>query len=138
MTERGAGYIQITWRDTHLEFLNAMGDSFNGDNTADYIAQNYPIEAFVWYWTNADKTSMHSLNVYVEQYGASKEIFLITQYFVNGYKTGIDTSLAAIRNGASYSIDTKKNTLTVGNNTFNLPIGWDDRENYWRKVEKQL
>ncbi len=136
--ERGAGYIQITWRKTHLEFLNAIGDSYNGNDTAEYIAKNYPIEASVWYWTNVDKTSEHSLNAYVEQYGASKEIFLITQYFVNGYITGINASLASIRNGSVYSIDIANNKLTVGNNSFRLPNGWADRENYWGKAEKQL
>lgn len=45
------------------------------------------------------------LNNYVMNYGASKEIFLITQYFINGYKSGIDSDLRLIREGADYNID---------------------------------
>lgn len=45
------------------------------------------------------------LKKYVMDHGASKEVFLITQYFINGYISGIDNDLRLIREGADHNID---------------------------------
>lgn len=134
--ERGAGYIQITWRETHLKFLNAINDSFNGKNTATYIAENYPIEASVWYWTSFEKTGEGNLNAYVEKNGANDEVFLITQYFVNGFRSGIDEYLVKIKEGVTYEISNNK--LKIEGKEFTLPVGWERRQDYWEKVKKLL
>ncbi len=134
--ERGAGYIQITWRETHLKFLNAINDSFNGEDTATYIAENYPIEASVWYWTSFEKTGEGNLNAYVEENGANDEVFLITQYFVNGFRSGIGEYLVKIKNGAAYEVSDGK--LKIDGKEFALPAGWERRQDYWEKVKKLL
>ena len=59
--DRGAGYIQVTGRQAHLDFLATMGDSFKGEDTATYIAKNYPIEASAWYWATANKSGEGNL-----------------------------------------------------------------------------
>lgn len=52
----------------------------------------------VWATTNVVKTGMGSLNDYVNVNGNSEAIFLITQYYVNGF-TATDKDLATIRLG---------------------------------------
>jgi RHS repeat-associated protein len=146
-TERGAGYIQITWRATHLKFLKTMNDSFSGVDTATYIANNYALEAAAWYWSNEPKTSAGNLNAYVEKNGDGSNIFLITQYFVNAFPTqngnpipGFDADLASMRKGGSYKIKKDKNgksvSLSVNGNTYDLPNGWDDRLDAYNKAIK--
>jgi hypothetical protein len=104
--DRGAGYIQITHRETHLAFLKSMGDDFSGADTATYISENYALESALWFWSSekAKSTSVGSLNDYVETYGSGKGVFLITQYYVNGWPSGnnTNTNLAYIRNGGSF------------------------------------
>jgi len=136
--ERGAGYIQLTGRELQLEFLKAMGDSFNELNTAEHIGNNYPIEASVYYWGVVAKTGEGNLNAYVEKHGASEGIFLITQYFANSFVTGINPALEHIRNGGSYIIDIKQNQLIVEGQTFVLPNGWADRADIWEEVYEQM
>ena len=74
------------------------------------------------------------LNDYVMQHGTSEEIFLITQYFVNGYIKGsrdFDDDLRSIRQGGQYEIDLDKNELRVNGHRYRLPNNYEDRrENY--------
>lgn len=136
--ERGAGDIQLTGRKVQLEFLNAMEDDFSELNTADYIGNNYPIEASVYFWGVVEKTGEKSLNAYVAKYGASEGIFLITQYFTNSFVEGINPALESIRKGGAYTIDIEKKQLIVNGQSFALPNGWDDRVKAWRKVYEQM
>gem|GEM_PF-1591061 len=107
-SERGAGYIQSTWRTTHLSFLKSVNDSFAGEDTATYISQKYPWEAAMWFWTSleAKSTSAGSLNDYVAKYGDSEGVYLLIQYWVNGWPDGLTQEDAVrIRNGtANWSI----------------------------------
>ena len=136
---RGAGYIQITGKDTHKEFLKSIPeDSYSGKDTATYIANNYALEASAWYWSNMKKTGEGNLNAYVSKNGGSLEIFLITQYFVNGTPSKIDSDLGSIRKGDSYTINTDRKgnsvSLSVNGNTYRLPDGWDRRVDAYNKA----
>jgi RHS repeat-associated protein len=141
-TERGAGYIQITWRDTHLEFLKSIGDNFTGANTAKYISENYPMEAAAWFWSNAAKTGEGNLNTYVKKNGGSLGIFLITQYFVNALVTDENGNvpkafmddLTFIRQGGAFKIT--NNSLIVNGNTWKLPTNLDSRKHAYDKAVK--
>jgi hypothetical protein len=137
--ERGAGYIQITWEDTHRQFLKTVNDSFDGKDTATYISEKYPWEAAGWFWSTKEAKSAGntSLNKYVDKYGSSKGVFLITQYLVNGWPEGLTNEAAInIRDGkVSWKIEDGK--LNVNNQPIcNAPNGWTDREkNYNDAVE---
>lgn len=50
-----------------------------------------------------EKTGVGSLNDYASTYGNTEGIFLITQYFVNGFTANSD-DLEIIRNGGEYEI----------------------------------
>ena len=136
--ERGAGYIQLTGQKVQQEFLNAIGKNCSDRNTAEYIGNNYPIEASVYYWGVVAKTGEGNLNAYVEKHGASEGIFLITQYFTNSFVKGINPALESIRNGGEYSIDVEKKQLIVGGQSFVLPNGWQTRAEIWEKVYDQM
>ena len=139
---RGAGYIQITWSDTHLEFLKTMKDDFSGKNTAKHISDNYPMEAAAWFWSNEEKTGDGNLNAYVKKNGGSLGIFLITQYFVNGLVTdkkgnvpkAFMDDLTCIRQGGAYKITS--NSLIINGNTWRLPTNWDSRKDAYDKAIK--
>ncbi|OPZ89759.1 MAG: tRNA nuclease WapA precursor [Firmicutes bacterium ADurb.Bin419] len=139
---RGAGYIQITWRDTHLKFLKSMGDNFSGADTAQYIADHYPMEAAAWFWSNEAKTGEGNLNAYVNKNGSNLGIFLITQYFVNGLVTDKNgnvpaafmSDLAAIRQGGTFNIN--GTSLSVNGNTWRLPVNWSSRKDAYDKAIK--
>ncbi len=139
--ERGAGYIQLTGEGIQRDFLTRMGDSYNGDIPAEYIAPNYPIEAAVYYWTEVNKTGAGNLNAYVEQYAKDDNmdgIFLISQYFVNGYVDGIDEALSKIRKGEKFKINSITHKLEVNGKSYQLPNGWYDRELNWGKAYNEL
>lgn len=136
--ERGAGYIQLTGREEQERFLADMGDSFAEKDKATYIGNNYPIEAAVWYWTNVGKTGEGNLNAYVEKNGASEGMFLVTQYFVNGYVDGIDDTLRSIKEGGSYTTNLNQNKLSANGKEFPLPNGWEERSSKWQDVEEQM
>ena len=139
--ERGAGYIQLTGEGIQRAFLIKMGASYNGDIPAEYIAENYPIEAAVYYWTEVNKTGAGNLNAYVEQYAKDDNmdgIFLITQYFVNGYVDGIDEALSKIRKGEKFKINSNTHKLEVNGKSYQLPNGWYDRELNWGKAYNEL
>ena len=129
---RGAGYIQITHKETHLAFLKTMNDSFSGEDTASYIAKNYAMEASAWYWSKMQKTGEGNLNAYVTKNGGSLGVFLITQYYVNGVPNGINNDLASIRKGDSFTIN--ENSLSVNGHTYRLPNGWNKREDARNKA----
>ena len=107
--DRGVGYIQLTGKQTQENFLKAIGrdcDMVNFEmDKVHYIAKYYSLEAAAWFWatTNVVKTGMGSLNDYVNANGNSEAIFLITQYYVNGF-TATDKDLATIRLGGEYKI----------------------------------
>ncbi len=136
--ERGAGYIQLTGETVQRAFLERMEDPYNGDRPAEYIGMKYPIEAAVYYWSEVDKTSKGNLNAYIEEYGATEGTFLITQYFTNGYKEGIDESLRNIRDGKSFPTKIETGKLTVDGKRFDHPNGWKEREEIWEKVNEEL
>lgn len=137
--QRGAGFIQLTGRAAHLNFLKSMGDSFSGQDTATYIAKNYPMEASAWFWSNAAKTGMGNLNAYVEEYGAGENVFLATQYFVNGFPSAqkyptFGNDLGAIRAGADFKIEGNK--LYVNGKTYPVFINWQERKaNYQKAID---
>lgn len=131
VTERGAGYIQITWSDTHLKFLATIPDSFSGEDTASYIAQNYPWEASAWFWTSPDAktigtTNKLPINEYVEKYGDSKGVYLMTQYAVNSWSDSPSNEiLSDIRDGKiEWSVKDGR-VWTNGKDVGSAPKGWD-------------
>ena len=143
---RGAGYIQVTGSDQAL-FLNHMGVKAPNSNTAEFIAENYAWESAAWEWAVHEKGGGVVLNTYVNTHGTGANIFLITQYFINGYLKKedyplFDSDLASIRGGTSYTYDTKKiwthkngrvytGTLYVNGRNYRLPIGFEKRmKNY--------
>jgi len=146
--ERGAGYIQLTWRNTHLRFLQSVNDNFNGNNTAEYIANNYVWEAAVWFWAVGPygsnlrpsvRPNPNNLNNFAITHGDSLRIFILTQYAVNGWgnvdnrQPPSDEATLAILNGAGIRIE--NNSLNVdGFGSFRLPIGWADRYNNYNNA----
>ena len=130
--ERGAGYIQITWRNTHLEFLKSVEDSTTVSNTAKYIAETYPWEAAGWFWSVSKMTGKDNLNNYVVAYGDSINVFLITQYFVNGWAKGLNNDIAASIRAGNEQWEIKNNQLFVNDKSIcTAPNGWVSRnENY--------
>lgn len=130
ITERGAGYIQITWKNMHLKFLQSVKDDFKGIDTATYIAKNYPWEAAGWFWSNSEakNTPAGSLNDYVIKYGDSKGVFLITQYYINGWPNEFNKVVSNIRDG-NVAWEIKNGKLYVENKEIcRAPNGWEDRE----------
>jgi hypothetical protein len=138
-TERGAGYIQITWRETHLEFLESVNDNFTGEDTAAYIAKNYPWEAAGWFWSSVAKTGQGSLNNYVVKYGESKGVYLITQYLVNGWPNALSNDTAILIRDGKVKWSISDGTLYVdGKNTSRAPYGWTDRETNYNDAMKSF
>ena len=128
---RGAGYIQLTEK-SQSNFYKYLGEAAPENRTKD-IAENYAWEASIWFWVAEEKGDDVYLNNYVIKHGTSEEVFLITQYFVNGYLTepNFNDDLASIRGGENYEIDLIKETLTVKGRTYRLPVNYADRlKNY--------
>lgn len=134
--ERGAGYMQITKQPLQEQFLKYMDDPFDGKDKATYIGDNYPIESAVWYWTKLEMTKEGNLNAYVEKNKASEKIFLIAQYFVNGYPRGHDDTLGKIRDGEAYTIDNGE--LYSNGDHFSAPNSWGERSRIWQHVEEYM
>jgi len=129
--DRGAGYIQLTHRSTHLSFLNSVSDSFTGEKTAEYIANNYPWEAAGWFWSSTTAKAVSaeklSLNDYVVKWGDSKGVYLITQYYVNGgWPSELKQADAEkIRSGTiSWSVNSSNKLIVNGKDVGNAPTGW--------------
>ena len=146
--ERGAGYIQITHRNTHLAFLASIGDSFIGENTAEYIAQNYPWEAAAWFWTSTRFANIRpslrlwpdiTLDMFTRELGDSLSIFLLTQYAVNGWGNvtwgderyrGLapsDYAAKAILEGTNWHVDDGRLRIVDVEEDPRMPVGWADR-----------
>jgi len=138
-TERGAGYIQLTWRTTHLQFLATIPDTFSGVDTATHIAQNYPWEAAAWFWTSKNAKTIGtnpslSLNEYVETYGDSMGVYLLTQYAVNGWVgSPSNTILSDIRDGRIAWNVTNGRVLGNGTDAGRAPNGWNDVSNSYNR-----
>ena len=79
---KGAGYIQITG-DDQLTFLSYIGVKPKTNRT-EQISKEYAWESACWEWGLCQKGG-HSMNKYVSDNGKSKSIFLITQYYINGW-----------------------------------------------------
>jgi len=138
---RGAGYFQLTHSDMHLRFLRAMGDDFDGHDTATHIAENYPWVSAAWFWTNGTNID---LNTYASQHGTYEHIFLVTQYFVHGFPYGnniamnnlLDQDLRGIRLG-ELTYSTSDERLYVSNgNSHPLPCSWNDRVEFFRILKE--
>jgi hypothetical protein len=72
--ERGAGFVQLTWWNTHTQFLARMSDGFcggncTGKNSADHIGKNYPWEAAAYYYAEGGDRGLGagSINGWLEQ-----------------------------------------------------------------------
>lgn len=139
--ERGAGYIQLTHAGNQRAFLSDMGESYDeieGD-VPTYIGDKYAIESAVWYWAKLNMTGEGNLNTYVKVNGDSEKIFLITQYYVNGFPDGIGNTLTGIREGnIKYNINVDNNQLEVDGNSFPLPNGWTDRVAKWETAKDEM
>ncbi len=101
----------------------------SGLDRVHFIAKYYSLESAAWYWatTNVKNTYAGSLNGYVVDNENSKGIFLITQYYINGFKSGINADLQKIREGnIDYEIGEEK--LFVNGHSYDLPNNWSDRE----------
>ncbi len=98
--EKGAGLIQLTFKENQTAFLKyitgitsdgAMEDLLDGMSSAEYIAKNYPIESALWFWcVYDDKVTFDgrnsSINYAIEQYGNNTNLyamFIATQCIVN-------------------------------------------------------
>jgi len=79
----GAGYIQITGAEQENFYVAIKKDM--PENMASDIAKNYAWRASAWVWAASEKGEGVLLNEYVEKNGTDERIFLITQYFINGY-----------------------------------------------------
>lgn len=138
-TERGAGYIQLTWRATHLKFLATIPDTFAGTDTATYISQNYPWQAAAWFWTSKDAKTIGTspsltINEYVEQYGDSLGVYLLTQYAVNGWVgSPSNTILSDIREGIISWTVANGRVLVKGVDVGRSPNGWNDTQNNYNR-----
>lgn len=124
--ERGAGYLQMTHREEQLAFLRAIGDDFAGEDTASYIAETYPWESACWEWSVGKTVPAPNPNAYARREGNRLEIFLATQYAINGWVID-DAALSDIVHGAAYAVEEDGKTVTVGGASFRMPRGWPDR-----------
>lgn len=140
INERGAGYIQITYRKTHLAFLKYVGDDFDGEDTARYIAENYPLEASMWFWAINNTYGWQGVNEFIQtktdEGGDLLLVFLKTAYYVAGMPRGNfnDDINDAISGKASYTItDTH---LIINGNRYLLPDRWDVRLEAYEKAQE--
>lgn len=131
--DRGAGYLQITHRAEQLAFLQAIGDDFDGADTASYIAENYPWESACWEWSVGKTAPEPNPNEYAKKRGNTVEVFLATQYAINGW-TISDDALREIVLGAAYTVSEDGTTITVGDQTAPAPKNWSDRLAYYQQA----
>lgn len=124
--DRGAGYLQITHRTEQLAFLQAMGDDFDGEDAASYIAEHYPWESACWEWSVGKTAPEPNPNEYAKEKGNTAEVFLATQYAINGW-TIEDDMLRAIVQGAEYTVSEDGKTIAVNGQTAPTPINWPER-----------
>lgn len=132
--DRGAGYMQITHRAEQLAFLQAMGDDFDGEDTASYIAEHYPWESACWEWSVGKTSPDPNPNEYAKEHGNTVEVFLATQYAINGW-TIEDEMLRAIVQGAEYTVSEDGKTIAVSEQTAPTPNNWTDRLTYYQEAK---
>lgn len=133
--ERGAGYLQITHRPKQLEFLKAVKDSFHGADTATYIAENYPWESACWIWSEGKTSPAPNPNEYAKTRGNTPEVFLATQYGINGW-TISDEALGKIVQGADYTVSEDGKMVTVDGTSAPLPKNWTQRLEWYQKAKR--
>lgn len=133
--ERGAGYLQLTHRSEQLAFLAAVGDDYDGTDTAAYIAAHYPWESACWEWSVGKTAPSPNPNAYARKNGNTLEVFLATQYAVNGWRID-DEALGQIVRGADYTVSTDGAQVTVAGETYPLPIGWPSRAAHYEKAKE--
>lgn len=143
--ERGAGYIQLTG-DTQEKFYTEYLEMDEGDmpeNRVEDIANNYAWLSAVWEWAGNKMGDGVIMNDYVNEHGGSEGIFLVTQYFINGYlsKTyypNFDGDLSTIKEGNTYEYDWDEKwtdgkgdeyvgTLHINGRVYRLPVNYKDR-----------
>lgn len=124
--DRGAGYLQITHHDMQLAFLQQVNDNFDGTDTATHIAMTYPWESACWLWGQGKTAPAPNPNIYAKTKGNTVEVFLATQYGINGW-TIEDDSLRAIVQGASYQVSEDGQAITVNGQTAPTPKNWCTR-----------
>lgn len=133
--ERGAGYLQITHRPKQLEFLGAVHDAFQGADTASYIAEKYPWESACWMWSVGKTSPAPNPNEYAKTRGNTPEVFLATQYGINGWTISND-ALGKIVQGADYTVSEDGKTITVEEKTSPAPKNWLQRLEWYEKAKK--
>lgn len=133
--ERGAGYLQMTHRPKQLEFLNEVQDTFHGVDTAAYIAENYPWESACWMWSVGKTSPSPNPNEYAATHGNTPEVFLATQYGINGW-TISNEALEKIVQGADYTVSEDGKTITVDGKQAPLPKNWTKRLEWYEKAKQ--
>lgn len=133
--ERGAGYLQITHRPKQLEFLNAVHDPFQGSDTASYIAEKYPWESACWMWSKGKSSPAPNPNEYAKTRGNTPEVFLATQYGINGW-TISNEALGKIVQGGAYTVSADGKTITVDGEVAPAPKNWTQRLEWYEKAKR--
>ena len=137
---KGAGYIQITGND-QLDFLSYIGVKPKTNRT-EQISKKYAWEAACWEWGICQKGG-HSMNKYVSDHGKSISVFLITQYYINGwpYSKGdkkyeqFNSDMISLRKKTKkFSYNRKK--IVVDNMKYRAPSRWSERSNSYEKAMK--
>ena len=137
---KGAGYIQITGND-QLDFLSYIGVKPKTNRT-EQISKKYAWEAACWEWGICQKGG-HSMNKYVSDHGKSISVFLITQYYINGwpYSKGdkkyeqFNSDMTSLRKKTKkFSYNRKK--IVVDNMKYRAPSRWSERSKSYEKAMK--
>ena len=137
---KGAGYIQITGKD-QLDFLSYIGVKPKTNRT-EQISKKYAWEAACWEWGICQKGG-HSMNKYVSDHGKSISVFLITQYYINGwpYSKGdkkyeqFNSDMTSLRKKTKkFSYNRKK--IVVDNMKYRAPSRWSERSKSYEKAMK--
>ena len=137
---KGAGYIQITGND-QLDFLSYIGVKPKTNRT-EQISKKYAWEAACWEWGICQKGG-HSMNKYVSDHGKSISVFLITQYYINGwpYSKGdkkyeqFNSDMISLRKKIKkFSYNRKK--IVVDNMKYRAPSRWSERSKSYEKAMK--
>ncbi|MCL2610191.1 MAG: hypothetical protein FWE02_00765 [Defluviitaleaceae bacterium] len=117
--------MQRTWREIHhIPFLEFIGSSFRGNDTATYIAKNYSWESDAWFWTRDIGIRYNNLNNWVTAFGDSKGAFLLTQYWVNSWQSGVIPFSEQIGDGAILWNIQNERLFVNGVDVAQAPLGW--------------
>ena len=137
---KGAGYIQITGND-QLDFLSYIGVKPKTNRT-EQISKKYAWEAACWEWGICQKGG-HSMNKYVSDHGKSISVFLITQYYINGwpYSKGdkkyeqFNSDMISLRKKTK-KFSYNRNKIVVDNMKYRAPSRWSERSKSYEKAMK--